>query len=89
MAAQIRNPETLMPETARRSRSRDIRSYDLEPLTMTKQQNQQLNGLLCVRCAGTGILQDAGYAYTRDREGGRLGWRVKACPPCLAAGGAW
>lgn len=41
----------------------------------------QLHGHACIDC-GCELdgLVDAGFVYTRNSDGGRLGWRVKACP---------
>lgn len=41
----------------------------------------QLHGHACMVC-GSELdgLMDAGHAYTKTADGGRLGWPVKACP---------
>lgn len=43
--------------------------------------SEQLHGHACVQCGCTlDGLMDAGYVFTTAKDGGRLGWPVKACP---------
>lgn len=60
----------------------DIRTTVLDPLALTPAVRQRLAGLACARCGGTDELRPGGHAYTRGRNGGRLGWTVRVCAGC-------
>ena len=62
----------------------DLRSEVHDPLALTEEATRRLHGTACVRCGSTTDLRDAGHAYTRSGEKGRLGWPVRACPKCPA-----
>jgi hypothetical protein len=63
----------------------DLRSEVHDPLALTEEATRRLRGEGCVCCGSTVDLRDAGHAYTRSGERGRLGWKVKVCPGCPAS----
>lgn len=60
-------------------------SAEYEPIAGDARQvvvtSDQLHGRACVVCGSTlDGLMNAGHVRTSARDGGRLGWPVKACP---------
>ncbi|MFE9007387.1 hypothetical protein ACFYOY_35605 [Streptomyces sp. NPDC007875] len=62
----------------------DLRAGDIDPLRITPEMQIGLWGRACARCGSPDKpLSPGGYAYTRARGGGRLGWLVELCARCL------
>jgi hypothetical protein len=60
----------------------DLRTQPLDLLQLTPEARVRLAGLACAKCGATENLQRGGYAYTRNRDGGLLGWAVRVCEGC-------
>lgn len=55
-------------------------------LPVNQETMRRLEGQGCIDCGTPEGLSPAGYRYTADHEGGRLGWPVLACPEHQGAG---